>query len=300
VQDQTPSDHRQVLLLLGEGKSFRTNQERDQWAHTRLMSLGAKNLNLLISTPTAFIAEVELSTSAKKLDERSKELFDSEGFDFGLIPSSSYFAKKKLIAFDLDSTLIAAEGIDELARELGVFDQVSEITERAMDGNLNFESSFCERVQLLRGLTLSQIEHVVDRIAFSPGVEQLFQTLKKQSIQIAVLSGGFDFIAEKLKKTGVIDYLYTNRLEFKEGIATGVPLLPIIDGNAKKELLSRLMTDHGFLPEEVIAVGDGANDIGMIQLAGISVGFRAKPALQKHSDLLLRHRPLSDLSYLVN
>src|SRR5690606_7935465 len=120
--------------------------------------------------------------------------------------------------------------------------------ERTMDGNLNFESSFSERVQLLRGLTLSQIEHVVDRVSFNPGVEQLFHTLKKQSVQIAVLSGGFDFIAEKLNKIGVIDYLYTNRLEFIDGIATGAPLLPIVDGNAKKELLSRLMTDLGYSP----------------------------------------------------
>jgi phosphoserine phosphatase len=284
-----------VLLLLGEGKSFRSNQERDDWATTRLLSMGAHDFNLLVSTPVAFIAEAQIES----LDEPSTAFFKSEGFDFALIPSSRYFAKKKLIAFDLDSTLIAAEGIDEFAREMGIFEKISKITEKAMQGGLDFESSFRERVKLLEGLTLAQIDRVVDRVTLSPGVEELFKVMKKSSIQTAVLSGGFDFIVKKIQKIHPIDHLLINRFEILNGATTGNPLLPIIDGQAKKSALQKIMADQNLLPEEVIAVGDGTNDIGMIELAGIGVAYHAKKALEEHADLVLRHRPISDLTYLI-
>ncbi len=203
--------------------------------------------------------------------------------------------KYRLALFDVDSTLIEQEVIDLLAQRTPYGDSVSEITRRAMAGEIDFDSALKERVSLLRDLPESIFDDVISEITFSPGALELITFLKKQGVLVGAVSGGFINILEKLFKRISLDYLSANSLEIQNGLLTGRTLGPIINRRAKAEALSHFAEISGVSMRETIAVGDGSNDVDMITLAGLGVSYRGKEVLNKVADLVIADKGLDSL-----
>lgn len=201
--------------------------------------------------------------------------------DIGFQEDNIFRRNRRLVAFDMDSTLIQAEVIDELAKEAGVGDKVAAITESAMRGELDFKQSLRKRLSLLEGLDESVLKRVADRLPMSEGAEKLISNLKNVGYKIAILSGGFTYFGDILRKRYGIDYVYANELEIKDGKLTGKAVGDIVDAQKKAELLQSIASQEGISLQQVIAVGDGANDLPMLNLAGLGIAFHAKPKVKQ-------------------
>jgi phosphoserine phosphatase len=199
----------------------------------------------------------------------------------------------------MDSTLIKAEVIDELAKLAGVGDQVTAITESAMRGELDFKQSFTKRVSLLRGLPESRLREVIDSVPLTDGAERLISTLKSLGYKTAILSGGFTFVGRRLQEQLGIDYLYSNELEIAEGVVTGGVSGAIVDGARKAELLQEIAAKEGLSLDQVIAVGDGANDLPMLNIAGLGIAFHAKPLVRQTAQHAISTLGLDGILYLI-
>jgi len=200
------------------------------------------------------------------------------GMDCSFQIDNMYRRMRRLICFDMDSTLIQTEVIDELAMRAGVGDKVKEITERAMRGEIDFKESFTERVALLKGLDSKVMQDIAENLPITEGVDRLMYVLKRYGYKIAILSGGFTYFGEYLQKKYGIDYVYANELEIDEnGILTGRYLGEIVDGRRKAELLKLIAQVEKVDIAQTIAVGDGANDLPMLSEAGLGIAFHAKP-----------------------
>ncbi|HLW08521.1 MAG TPA: phosphoserine phosphatase SerB [Marinilabiliaceae bacterium] len=234
---------------------------------------------------------VEFSVRGTALDigdmkTRFIEISGNTGVDIAFQEDNIYRRNRRLVCFDMDSTLIQAEVIDELARKMGVYDQVSSITEAAMRGDIDFNDSFKQRIALLKGLEESVLQEVAESLPITEGAERLFNTLKKYGYRTAILSGGFTYFGNYLKNKLDIDYVFANELEIKEGKLTGKHIGDIIDGEKKAELLKLIAFKEDIHLEQVIAVGDGSNDLPMLRIAGLGIAFHAKPKVKasaKHS-----------------
>ncbi len=210
-----------------------------------------------------------------------------------------YRRNRRLVAFDMDSTLIQTEVIDELARLAGVGDQVSAITESAMRGELDFQASFRRRVGLLKGLPESALQTVVDNVPMMDGAERLISTLRRLGYKTAILSGGFTFMGRELQRRLGIDYLHSNELDIVDGVVTGEVTGEIVDGARKAYYLSQIAQLEGLSMEQVIAVGDGANDLPMLRLAGLGIAFRAKPVVRQSARQAISTMGLDGILYLL-
>ena len=199
------------------------------------------------------------------------------GMDFSLQLDSMYRRMRRLICFDMDSTLIQTECIDELAERAGVGEQVREITERAMRGEIDFKESFTQRVALLKGLDVSVMKDIAENLPITEGVERLMFVLKRYGYKIAILSGGFTYFGEYLQQRYGIDYVYANELEIEDGKLTGRYVGDVVDGKRKAELLKLIAQVEKVDIAQTIAVGDGANDLPMLSEAGLGIAFHAKP-----------------------
>lgn len=219
--------------------------------------------------------------------------------DLALQQDNMYRRNRRLVAFDMDSTLIEAEVIDELATAAGVGEQVSDITERAMRGELDFSESFRERVALLQGLPESALADIVKRIPITEGAEHLIATLNKLGYKTAILSGGFTYFAEQLAKRLGIHYVHANTLDIEDGVVTGRVVGDIVDGARKAELLKQLAAAEGIDLQQVIAVGDGANDLPMLSAAGLGIAFRAKPLVKQRAEQSISTLGLDAILYLL-
>lgn len=202
-------------------------------------------------------------------------------FDISLQKDTMYRRCRRLICFDMDSTLIETEVIDELAERAGVGDKVRAITERAMRGEIDFRESFKERVALLNGLDESVMREIAENLPMTEGVERLMTVLKRVGFKIAILSGGFTYFGNYLKHKFGIDYVYANELEIADGKLTGRYVGEIVDGQRKAELLKLLAQVENVNIAQTIAVGDGANDLPMITVAGLGIAFHAKPKVKQ-------------------
>ncbi|KGS16422.1 MULTISPECIES: phosphoserine phosphatase SerB [Pseudomonas syringae group] len=219
--------------------------------------------------------------------------------DIAFQQDSLFRRNRRLAVFDMDSTLIEAEVIDELAKAAGVGEQVSEITERAMRGELDFSASFKERLALLKGLDVSVLDDIGASLRLTEGAETLFAELKRLGYKTAILSGGFTYFAKQLQAKLGIDYVYANELEVVDGKVTGVAIEPIVDAQRKADLLRELAHKEGLSLEQTIAVGDGANDLPMLAIAGLGVAFRAKPLVKQSARQAISTLGLDGVLYLL-
>ena len=205
----------------------------------------------------------------------------------------------QVAVFDMDSTLIECEVIDELAKRAGVGHLVAEITASAMRGEIDFAESFRTRLQLLKGLPGSVIEEIADTLPIMPGAVALFEGLRQRGIRTAICSGGFQPFAERVQSILGIDEIHANGLEVRNGALTGEVSGPIMDGCRKAETMARIAQANGIELENTIAVGDGANDLPMIQQAGLGIAFHAKPIVREQATHSLIHSPLDRILHLL-
>ncbi|MCD5994434.1 phosphoserine phosphatase SerB [Pseudomonas sp. CDFA 602] len=219
--------------------------------------------------------------------------------DIAFQQDSLFRRNRRLAVFDMDSTLIEAEVIDELAKAAGVGEQVSEITERAMRGELDFSASFKERLALLKGLDVGVLDQIGASLRLTEGAETLFAELKRLGYKTAILSGGFTYFAKQLQAKLGIDYVFANELEVVDGKVTGVAVEPIVDAKRKADLLRELAHKEGLSLEQTIAVGDGANDLPMLAIAGLGVAFRAKPLVKQSAKQAISTLGLDGVLYLL-
>jgi len=221
------------------------------------------------------------------------------GIDVAVQEDNLYRRSRRLVCFDMDSTLIQTEVIDELALRAGVGEQVSAITESAMRGELDFSESFRKRMALLEGLEESVLKEIAEKLPLTDGAEKLIKTFRHFGYKVAILSGGFTYFANHLKETIGIDYVYANELDIKNGKLTGKVKGSIIDGNQKAKLLIQLAEKEGINPEQVIAVGDGANDLPMLSIAGLGIAFHAKPIVKEKARHSIATLGLDSILYLL-
>ncbi len=219
--------------------------------------------------------------------------------DIAFQEDNIYRRNRRLVVFDMDSTLIEAEVIDELAKEAGVGEQVAEITEAAMRGEIDFNESFRRRMALLKGLDISVLEAIAERLPMTEGAEQLVANLKALGFKTAILSGGFTYFAERLKKRLGFDYVYANELDVVDGKVTGEVKGTIVNGERKAELLRSIADKEGIRLEQTIAVGDGANDLPMLSIAGLGIAFRAKPLVRQSAKQSISTLGLDGILYLI-
>ena len=219
--------------------------------------------------------------------------------DISFQEDSMYRRMRRLICFDMDSTLIETEEIDELAIRAGVGDEVKAITESAMRGEIDFTESFCRRCALLKGLDVSVMQEIAENLPITEGADRLMRVLKKVGFKIAILSGGFTYFGNYLKQKFGIDYVYANELEVIDGKLTGRYLGEVVDGKRKAELLRLIAQVENVDIRQTVAVGDGANDLPMISIAGLGIAFHAKPKVKATAEQSISTIGLDGILYFL-
>ena len=279
--------NRYILTVIGRSLSARQIEAAAEVVAEQ--GLNIDSIKRLTGRPSIMHPErntrscIEFSIRGTPVDKnamqaRLMKLSSEMEMDFSLQKDDMYRRMRRLICFDMDSTLIQAECIDELARRHGVYDQVAAITEQAMRGEIDFKESFTRRVALLKGLDVSVMQDIAEHLPITEGTDRLMSVLKTCGYKIAILSGGFTYFGEYLQRRYGIDYVYANELEIDEnGKLTGRYLGEVVDGRRKADLLKLIAQSERMNLAQTIAVGDGANDLPMLSEAGLGIAFHAKP-----------------------
>ena len=249
-------------------------------------------------------ASVEFSVRGTPRDREEMQMnfmkiSAEQQMDISFQEDSMYRRMRRLICFDMDSTLIETEVIDELAIRAGVGDQVKAITESAMRGEIDFTESFKQRCALLKGLDVSVMQEIAESLPITEGVDRLMRILKKVGFKIAILSGGFTYFGNYLKQKYNIDYVYANELEIVDGKLTGRHVGDIVDGRRKAELLRLIAQVENVDIRQTVAVGDGANDLPMISIAGLGIAFHAKPKVKETAQQSISTIGLDGILYFL-
>lgn len=234
-----------------------------------------------------------------EMQRRFMQLSQEDEFDISVQQDTLYRRCRRLICFDMDSTLIETEVIDELAERAGVGDKVRAITERAMRGEIDFCQSFTERVALLKGLDESVMQEIAQNLPITEGVDRMMQVLKRAGYKTAILSGGFTYFGNYLKQRFGFDYVYANELEIEDGKLTGRYVGDVVDGRRKAELLKLIAQVENVNIAQTIAVGDGANDLPMLGTAGLGIAFHAKPKVKATADQSISTIGLDGVLYFL-
>lgn len=258
----------------------------------------------LVRPPDMLRACVEFSVRGTPADISAMraaflDLSREQGIDIGFQEDNAFRRIRRLVCFDMDSTLIQAEVIDELAKRAGVGEQVAAITEAAMRGELDFCQSLRKRVGLLKGLPASVLEDVAATLPMTEGAERLIRTLKSLGYTIAILSGGFTYFGRRLQERLGVDYVHANELEIKDGALTGGLVGEIVDGPGKARLLQEIAAKEHISLAQVIAVGDGANDLPMLDVAGLGIAFHAKPVVRQGAGQAISNVGLDGVLYFL-
>ncbi len=282
-------------------------------------SLGASHIHAVASTLAAEGANIEKisrlsegSLASLEIHARLSPPGDAErlkrsllgvamrsSFDVALQREGLYRRSKRLVVMDMDSTLIRIEVIDELARAAGVHKEVAAITERAMSGEMNYDESLRQRVALLKGLDAAVLDRISSELPLTDGAQTLVSVLKRLGYRLAIISGGFSRAADALKRRLGVDYAFSNNLEIEAGKLTGRVVGPIVNAQRKAELLEIIAQLEGVVLDQVIAVGDGANDILMLEKAGLGIAFHAKTKLREAADTSISGAGLDAILYLL-
>lgn len=245
----------------------------------------------------------EISISSDKglssVRESMNSIVEAGGPDICVIPAEFSKDDIKLAVFDMDSTLVQCECIDELAKRHGIGEQVSAITASAMRGEIDFNESFSRRMALLNGLSEEVLQNIADNLPLTEGVQYMMKSLKRLGFKTALFSGGFYFFANHLKKLLDIDYVYANNLEIVDGEVTGRVTGEVVNGDKKRDKLVSVAQELGIKESQVVAVGDGANDLPMIKTAGLGVAFHAKPLVREEAGLAVSSIGLDGLLYIL-
>ena len=249
-------------------------------------------------------ASIQLSVRGEIKDKsyvtaKLMEISHDLDVDIAFQEDNIFRRNRRLVCFDMDSTLIQAEVIDKLAELAGVGDEVKAITESAMQGEIDFNESFKRRMSLLKGLSEEVLQEVAENLPITKGAHRLISTLKSYGFKTAILSGGFTYFGKYLQKELGIDYVHANQLEIKDGVLTGGYLGEIVDGNKKAEYLKEIAEKEGIDINQTIAVGDGANDLPMINLAGLGIAFHAKPKVKENAQSSISSIGLDGVLYLL-
>ena len=249
-------------------------------------------------------ASVQFSVSGNLRDEhdmrrRLMDISQRMGIDISFHMDDIYRRNRRLVVFDMDSTLIQVEVIDELAKRAGVGAEVAAITEAAMAGELDFRESLRRRVALLEGLPEGVMAEIAESLPLTEGAERVVSTLRRLGYKTGILSGGFDYFGKRLQERLGINYVYANRLEVRDGRLTGRIEGEIVDGQRKAVLLKEIAESEGLLLEQTIAVGDGANDLPMLSVAGLGVAFHAKPIVREQAERAISNVGLDGLLFLI-
>lgn len=299
---------RYIVTILGETLAAEQVSEV-----TKVMAEEDLNIDSIkrLTGRTSIISENENPRSCIQLSVRGelkeKEAMTSKfmeisrnlNVDLSFQEDNIYRRNRRLVCFDMDSTLIQAEVIVKLAELAGVGKEVDEITESAMRGEIDFNTSFKKRMAMLEGLSEDVLKDVAKNLPITQGAHRLFKALKYYGFKTAILSGGFTYFAEYLQKELGIDYVHANQLEIKDGALTGGYLGEIVDGNKKAEYLKQIAEKEGIHINQTIAVGDGANDLPMLNLAGLGIAFHAKPKVKESAESSISSLGLDGVLYLL-
>lgn len=269
--------------------------------------LGEENVNIEMISSLAhhdalsveMILNVNSASSLSRLKQQIMVKSHELNIDLALQKMEAYRKNKRLIFFDMDSTLVDMEITDEMARQAGVYREVSRITEKAMRGDFDFEESLIQRVALIKGLTVSELTEIRDNMRLSQGVEELTTTLRWLGYKLGVITGGFDFFSDYLKEKLGFDFAFANKLEIKNGALTGRIVGPIIDAAQKARIVNQTACDQGILLDQTVVVGDGANDALMLGQAGLGIAYNAKKGVDRAANVSLGRSRLKNILYLL-
>jgi phosphoserine phosphatase len=243
--------------------------------------------------------DVNRVQSMSHLKERVIAKSHELNIDLALQNMEAYRKNKRLVFFDMDSTLIDMEIIDEMARRAGVFKEVSRITEKARRGDLDFEEALLQRVALLKGLKVKELEKIRNEMRLSEGAEELVMTLKKLGYKLVLVSGGFQYFADFLKEKLGLDRAFANQLEIKNSSLTGRVLGKIVDNAYKAKIVNLVADEEGVFLDQTVAIGDGANDILMLGQAGLGIAYNAKRSLERVANMSLGRARLKNILYIL-